>query len=391
MAEAYLRAKAPGEGDIYSVFFVDKTKFQYPPTSLLLFHLLPKSWLSPEYFIKTETHTMLAGPPLAVFRAASQLAVLVTLAAVAAILEILLRRQGGDPASGRVARIAMVILLGLMYHPLVKAHQLGQVQVILNALTAAGVLAHVLGRRAWSGFLLGLCCTMKPQFGVLLVWALLRREWRTAGGFLAAVVPLGLASLASFGWENHMQYLAVIREIAKHGETFWTNQCANGFLNRLLGNGDPVNFSPSEFAPYHPLVHGLTVASSLLILALALFRRGPAQPENATLDLAAAIAAATLASPIAWEHHYGAFFALFALVLPACLERGQVAAKAGILLGLSYLAMGVAVFAQDSFFKSPWRGIAGSHLYFGALLLFGLLLWLRRKPASAQTTAPAAS
>jgi len=180
----------------------------------------------------------------------------------------------------------------------------------------------------------------------------------------------------------------VIREIARVGETFWTNQCANGFLNRLLGNGDPVNFSPNEFAPYHPWVHALTVGSSLLILGLALFKRGPVEKGRSTIDLAIIIAAATLASPIAWEHHYGAFLPLFALALPACLEPRLSAWKPGLILGASFLAMGVALLAPDSFFTSPWRGVAASHLYFGALMFFGLLLHLRRSPAGADASTP---
>ncbi len=32
----------------------------------------------------------------------------------------------------------------------------------------------------------------------------------------------------------------VIREIARVGETYWANQSVNGFMNRLLGNGEPV-------------------------------------------------------------------------------------------------------------------------------------------------------
>jgi hypothetical protein len=33
------------------------------------------------------------------------------------------------------------------------------------------------------------------------------------------------------------------------------------------------------------------------------------------------------------------------------------------------------------FFTGPWRGLTLSHLFFGGLMLFGLLIVTRRKPA----------
>jgi hypothetical protein len=218
---------------------------------------------------------------------------------------------------------------------------------------------------------------VKPQYAILLIWSLLRRHWRFVAGFSAAVFPLGFVSLALFGWDNHMRYIGVIREIAKVGESFWANQSVNGFVNRLIGNGDPVNFSPVEFAPYHPLVHSITIATSLLILGLALYRGKSAAGGDSTLDLAVMIAAATMASPIAWEHHYGAFLPLFALALPACLKLPS-SRISGLVLGASFLAVSVAVLAPDQFFSPKWRGWAASHLFFGAILLFGLLIHLRR-------------
>lgn len=383
MGRAFQRWQSRDDGDIYGIFFEEGRKFQYPPTSLLVFHVLPAGWLGPENFVKEETYTKLAGPPLVFMRTASQLAVLLTIAASIAIMETGIRRlrpAGSGSAASRVARIGIGAFLGLTFYPVVKAHELGQIQVFLNALTALGVLAHMVGWRARSGFCLGLCCLIKPQYAVILIWALLRRHWRMLAGFMAAVVPLGLTSLAVFGWENHLRYIEVIRKIARLGEAYWPNQCFNGFANRLIGNGDAVGFSAYEFAPYHPWVHAGTMVTSLLILGVVLYRR---RPVDGNLDLAAVIASATLASPIAWEHHYGSFLPLFALALPACLGAGASARKLGVLLGISFLAMGFALRVPDSFFNPAWLGWTASHLFFGALLFLGLVLYLRRRPAAA--------
>lgn len=400
MGRAYLRFKSREDGDIYGLFFDDHWKFQYPPTSLLIFKVLPDSWLGPEHFEMKEDnselkeYTRFKGTPLTVLRIASQLAILISIAASVAILEIGIRRvrkSKDESMTSRVVRIGVATVLGLTFFPLMKAHELGQIQVFLNALTALGVLAHLLGWRARSGVCLGICCLIKPQYAVLVIWGLIRRHWRFLAGFLGAVVPLGLTSLAVFGWTNHLRYIEVIRTIARSGETYWANQCFNGFANRLLGNGDPIHFSGFEFAPYNPLVHGVTVATSLLILGLALFRRRKDGGSNPTLDLAVVIASATLASPIAWEHHYGAFLPLFALALPACLQPQLPVRILGLVLGFSFLAMGVAVLAPDSFFSAWWRGWAASHLFYGAVSFFGLLLYLRNHAAESKSVAAPAT
>ena len=43
----------------------------------------------------------------------------------------------------------------------------------------------------------------------------------------------------------------------------------------------------------------------------------------------------------------------------------------------SYLAMANVFNRPDLFFRNRWLGLAGSHLFFGALILFGLLLVVR--------------
>ncbi|MEY3898680.1 MAG: hypothetical protein RLZZ214_4202, partial [Verrucomicrobiota bacterium] len=302
MGRAFLRSQTRDDGDIYGIFFDEKKKFQYPPTSLLIFFIVPDSWLRPENFIISENFTTLKGPTLSVLRTASQLAILITIAASIAILELGIRRlsgPGNERSSWKFARIGICCYLGLTFYPVIWAHGLGQIQVYLNALTALGVLAHLLGWRVASGVCLGLCGLVKPQYAILLIWAIFRRHWRFLCGFSAAVFPLGLISLALFGWDNHMRYIEVIREIARLGEAFWANQSVNGLMNRLIGNGDPISFSPVDFAPYHPLVHAVTIGTSLLIIGLALFRRKAASGGESTLDLAVIIAAATMASPIA--------------------------------------------------------------------------------------------
>jgi hypothetical protein len=108
-------------------------------------------------------------------------------------------------------------------------------------------------------------------------------------------------------------------------------------------------------------------------LALALFLPAAASLKGKTVDLAVMMCAATIASPIAWDHHYGAFFPIFAVALVAAIPS----LRSGLLLLASYELMANEMMRTDLVFTNRWTGILGSHIFFGALLLFGYLLMVR--------------
>jgi alpha-1,2-mannosyltransferase len=380
MLLAYHRRTTDPDARLYDLFFVERVKFQYPPSSLLMFELVPRSMTvprgtsaAPEGLLDPRLRRWLNRLALA--------AVLLTVLGAAMVLEVRLARLNPDARlrwGGTALRALLAAGLGLTYYPLVKGYELGQVQVFLGCLATYAVLFHLLGWDALGGACLGLCCLVKPQYGVLLLWGVLRRRWRFALG-LGGVLLLGtVVALARFGLADHLDYLRVLRAISGTGEVFWPNQSANGLAHRLLGNGDPVNWNGSAFAPPHPWVYAVTLGSSLVILGLALFpwRRRPAVPGPA--DLLLMLAAATLASPVAWEHHYGAFLPLFAAVLPELIRARPLGRWTAPLFAASYLAMAGAVAYPPSLFANPWTGLLASHLFFGALILFVLLLQRRR-------------
>jgi len=71
----------------------------------------------------------------------------------------------------------------LTFYPLMRAFRNGQIQTWAERGFALSLWALVAGRPATSGALAGLSCLVKPQWGLVLVWAVARREWRFASGF----------------------------------------------------------------------------------------------------------------------------------------------------------------------------------------------------------------
>jgi alpha-1,2-mannosyltransferase len=250
-------------GRLYDrVFFADKVKFQYPPSSLFIFQLMSAAGLDTTNLSMNRINFW--------FIAANALA-------TGAFTFSIARRSPYYVAE----RWTFAVIGGigaLLFFPLMRAFSLGQVQVWINTLFALSALSYLSGRKRLAGILIGVICLLKPQFSMFIVWGLLRREWRFLTG-CSVVLALGVAtSLAVFGLQNHLDYLSVLRALSRSGESFFSNQSFNGLLNRLYSVDDPMIWQPNRFPPFNPVVYtGTLVTSALLIggcLLLPLLGRG---------------------------------------------------------------------------------------------------------------------
>ncbi|MFP6607068.1 MAG: glycosyltransferase family 87 protein [Myxococcota bacterium] len=348
----------PREELLYQEIFFDRgVKLQYPPTSVLFLDGLRgiggKRWVSNE-----------------ALNGISWVAVLLT---VLVSSRILVRSAGGPPVD-RGLRIALGLLAGATFYPLVFGFYLGQVQTWINALVAGLVLAWLVGRQATAGAISGVICLIKPQLGLLVVWALLRRRYRFAAGWSVVVGIAGLVSLGLYGLSNHIDYLGVLSYLGQHGESFNHNQSVNGLAHRLLGNGNNREWA-NAFPPFDGRVYAATLAASLLLIAGALFyRRRDTAPE---VDLSILIVSVTIASPIVWTHHYGVFLPLFALTLPVVLETSRGRRLNLAVLAVSYLLVANNYRVVNRLFAETSVNFVQSYVFFGGLLFLGLLYRLR--------------
>ncbi|MEA2990636.1 MAG: alpha,2-mannosyltransferase, partial [Alphaproteobacteria bacterium] len=377
MAPALDYARSPHTTPLYGeIFFNRHIKFQYPPSALLA--LAGMRLLDPARIHESDFYR---GPLPTIDQMISFAFIALMAVACAALLEVRLRQTPGfDDRPGLAAvRAALVVAFTLTFYPVVKAFTLGQIQVWINSLFALSLLCWVLGRKASSGVLIGLICLIKPHYGLFLLWAAVRRERRFA---LACAVTgcIGLAaSVAVFGAADHIDYLRTLSFMSQHGETYYPNQSVNGLLNRLTSLGGwqaalNLEFFGDQFPPFNPLVYGGTLATSAVILLAAIVhRRGEAERA---LDFATMAVSATVASPIAWEHHYGVLLPVFVLLLAS-------ATASGIASGIwrrGWLAWFVLSYVLASNFipvthllASSALNVGQSYLFAGALILLVLL------------------
>jgi hypothetical protein len=365
-------ARTPHETPLYTeIFFNRKLKFQYPPSSL--FAIAGLLWLVGPERIRTE-ECMVYELPTA-NDVLGWIFILISAISAAALLEIGLRGRLSTPSSRAMigARFVIVLALALTFYPLVKAYTLGQIQNWLNGLFALALLCWVMDKKVPSAVLIGMMALVKPHYGLFLVWAALRREWTFAVAF-AATILMGVAgSIAIYGFANHLDYIKVLMFLAERGETFYPNQSVNGLLNRVMALIDPsqwnsLEFDDNAFPPFSPLVYGGTLIASIILLSAALFRRGNEGDPHRTFDFCTMTLSITIASPIAWEHHYGTIFPVFAILLASVItDRRRL-----VLLTVSYVLISNYIPATNLLASTVFN-IAQSYLLAGAIVVLMLL------------------
>ena len=336
-------------GDVYAkLFFADHVKFQYPPSSLLPLYFLDSFGTSPTDVTLNRIGSFVV--------AANVIA--------SGAFALLLAKRSSVLFDLRYACAILAAVATLSYSPLLKAFSLGQLQVWINALFMMSVLAWVVEKQLLAGLLIGLICLLKPQLALFVLWGVLRRHWRFCSGWLAAF-GLGTAvSLAVFGLRNHLDYGSVMHALSRTGEMYIKNQSINGFLNRLYVPSDVASdWQAHEFPPYHALVYYGTLLTSVGLVGAALFVPLKGGSHRDVFDFLLAALTFTVASPIAWEHHYGvmpaAYIALAFWLLTRSTSRWSWPAAAT--LAASYLI------------TDHWLG--GSWMLGGVIATLWLLYW----------------
>ncbi len=364
MAQGDLAWRQTPQAIYETAFFQRGIRFIYPPTSLLVY----RAW---------QAAGILHVPPFDALKITMVFSLIGTWLVAATFFFRLFPVEIGA-ASSRSERWTVRILLAVLiltFLPLINAFVLGQAQTLLTFLLIASALLWLRGRHVAPGVLIGLTCWLKPQMALFLLWGLLRRQWCFAGS-LAAMLAMGLAvSLAVFGVHNTFAYLTVLSYLSHHGDALATNQSLNGMLHRVLHVGSPVTWIYG-YPPYNRTIYLATAVSSALILIAALVIPAVRRLNATPADFLLFAMATTMASPIAWEHHYGIFFLVFLLWMPVAFENWKIFAG---LLGVYFLM-------TDNWapiwllMDTRWTFLI-SHIYFGGLMLFfwTLFCWREQK------------
>lgn len=363
MRHALAVMRGPDNGQLYEALFMkEHVRFQYPPSSLLPLEFLSALGLS----------------SVGALNRINTLVFVLNAGAISALGWLLFRRGTGvgrdAPPAPAVA--AMAFAASFAFYPLMRAYILGQIQLWIDLLFTLALLAWLLGRRFVAGLLIGVACTIKPQIGILLLWAVLWRQWKFAGGILGICVPILLVSLYHYGIHNNLAYLNVLSFLSRHGESFYANNSVNGILNWYLSTNDSLRWYATSLTPFNPVVYAGTMVASIisliLICAVPLLHRDDIPCLS---DLAAAAICTVVGSPVVWEHHYGILMPLFLVALRMIFTRDKAAKIDPICIALPVSWITVANFIPfASLLAHGTFAIAQAYCFMGALILLGIFL-----------------
>jgi alpha-1,2-mannosyltransferase len=369
--EALNQVREGNRTNLYeSIFFTKFIRFQYPPTSLLPFDLLSK--LKPLSFRE--------------LNAINFVVYCINAAAAGAVAwELFQRAPRHQPGTGRpvsaggldpVGMAALAIIAAFCFFPLIRGLALGQVQIWIDALFTFAILFWIKRRQWAAGLCIGLACTIKPQFALLLIWGLLWRERSFCLGILAGSLPIVAVSLLLYGLGNHLDYLNVLAFLSRNGEQFFANNSVNGIFHSYFSAANNLHWEASGLTPYVPIVYAATVVASMAALVLLILP--PLLWQNTqpgVADFCVASICTVVGSPVAWEHHYGILLPMYLVALRYAIDI-PVASRRMLAFGTMLVSwILVANFIPFVHFmaRTPFR-FAQSHCFFGALLLAALLL-----------------
>jgi alpha-1,2-mannosyltransferase len=218
-------------------------------------------------------------------------------------------------------RSAWAVIGGVMLilsSPLLATLALGQIYPFLALGLVVAWMADRRERHRISGAALGLVVALKPSLAPVLLWPLVRRRW---GAFWAAIVAGAAATLigaAVVGFGAMLDWLRLLSESS--ASPYWDNASLPSAAARLFTD-NPYAQHAATWTWTIPVAYALGIAAVAVTAARA---RGGAEA-----GLWALVAAALLASPIAW-HNYLVLLGPGILLLMA---RGRTA-PAFLLLSL---------------------------------------------------------
>jgi len=352
-ALAYVDTHASGSGLYQETYFRAKDQFIYAPQGLALLQLVRD--IAPFDIWAAGRANIVSWPSLPIM----------ILIAATMMFRLL-------PASGRNARNLLLILACasasvFFFYPITKGYELGQIQNWLTALLAASLLLYMSSRMFWAGFLIGLTALIKPHVAAVLLWALLRRNWQFAAGLLCPIIFASLLSVTLYGWAIHFEYLDLLSYLSSRGESYYASHSFESALYRMLHNGNNLVWDGRHLSvTYVPWVHSLASLLSAGTLLLASLPARGSGKDFRFLDYSLILCALVIASPVAYDHHFG----IVALVAPgaALIFMGRAGTDGPrwlpLLGGISYALIGGLFVVTDRLADTDFN-ILQSYRLFG--------------------------
>jgi hypothetical protein len=308
------------------------------------------------------------------------------------VILILLRVFGGEREGVRFN--PAVWFLGLSFGQIAESLGYGQWNVIVLLCLALMALWVKEGKLQKAGIALALPIALKLYPLISVLYFGLQKNWRAvrqgfAGLILGGVVILGLTGLA-VGFDQVWFYFTQVVFGVNRPEIDISNQSLWGFWSRLAVPRVMADFK-GDLPDWITPVSYVSVAVLTLITCLGIGRKAGNWAEE-QLKLGALVLLAVLIPPFVWFHYIvPCLVAVLALLVSLSRPGGQTRRWELAAFGIAYACL--AYGSRTDFFFTDAVALArlgSSYRFLAALILWGLCIWLLRKPvkAAASQTLP---
>jgi hypothetical protein len=263
----------------------------------------------------------------------------------------------------------------------------GQASVLMSWLVIAAIFWEKKGRTAAGAACLAGAVLLKAFALTLLCYYVWRGKWKMVAATLVAILLGGLVlPSAVFGWHGNLHYLSEwTHEVAAPALGSESSRTHSELYDQLLSMERPRNQDLGSVM--QRLIEGhqtrlmvLALAAALAVPIWFLGRRANARSEP--LILGAVVVWMLLVSPVAEDHYFSLYVLPAAYALAASIDANQYTRRFGyaILTVVGLLNAGAVLDLGRGF------EIYGA-VFWGGLLLFGLLLYLAHYEQQRSTAA----
>lgn len=283
---------------------------------------------------------------------------------------------------------AFAILILAAFFPLRWSVMCVNVQSFITFFLAVLILAYAKSHNLLAGVMIGLAACLKPYLGLLVLFAVFRKQWKFIFGAVATASLLILLSVIVVGVSPWKTYFFDLLPVVARGYGYYPNHSINGIVHRWLGHPTSMVVGPES-----TIVFVATRISAIVFIGLSVLPRPIKQgkhrrdidmsleattpkpfaiPQDVLFraaDIAIAILAVTLVSPIVWDHYYAWCVVLFSICLAISSSTILSSRFVGLLI-CSYILLGTYFLTVRSATSGLLTLINSTH-FFGAILLLG--------------------
>jgi len=241
---------------------------------------------------------------------------------------------------------------------------MGQMNNLILLLMVLSFFFYKKKKEDWAGVFLGLAISFKivPFFLVLLFF--LKRKLKIVLTSFLTTLALFLLSGLFFGLNLISDYFlkVVPKTFGPAGKEIYYNQAISGFVSRII-----FDFSLQS------LLTNLLALAIVAFTSFALVRRN----KVTDLDYALVITTFLLISPFSWQHHFVWLLFPFLAAL-VWLQQRKKTLGWKLLLALAYFLVAINIKQPDLLLGIIFGKILLSHVFLGGLLLWLILVYLKR-------------